>query len=72
MLYQSKHFGFNYYKYDLINKINSLINTKVLESLKNQGSVIYNEIKWESCLFMKNLGIDKDIISCFFGVGFPD
>ena len=21
---------------------------------------------------MKNLGIDKDIISCFFDVGFPD
>ena len=67
----SNHFSFNYYKYNLNEKTNSLINTEVIEGLKTQGSLLSKEIKGETCLFMKKEGIDEDIFSCFIGVGFP-
>ena len=67
----SKHFSFNYYKYNLNEKTNSLINTEVIEGLKTQGSLLSKEIKGENCLFMKKEGTNEDIFSCFIGVGFP-
>jgi hypothetical protein len=67
----SNHFSFNYYKYNLNEKTNSLIKTEVIEGLKTQGSLLSKEIKGETCLFMKKEGIDEDIFSCFIGVGFP-
>ena len=67
----AKHYSFNYYKYDLIKNSNSLINSKSLEGIKNKGNFISNDIHGESCLFMKELETEKDIFSCFLGVGFP-
>ena len=67
----SKHYSLNYYKYDLIKNTNILINTKVFESIKAQGSFKSNDIMGENCLFMKKADTDEDIFSCFFGVGFP-
>lgn len=67
----SKHFSFNYYKYNLNEKTNSLINTEVIEGLKTQGSLLSKEIKGETCLFMKKEEKDEDIFTCFIGVGFP-
>ena len=66
-----KHYSFNYYKYDLPKNNNSLINTKAIESIKNKGNFISNDIYGESFIFMKELDTEKDIFSCFFGVGFP-
>ena len=67
----TKHYGFNYYKYDLIKNSNSLINSKSLEGIKNKGSFISYDIHGENCLFMKELDTEKDIFSCFLGIGFP-
>ena len=69
----SKHFGFNYYKFDLLNKKNSMIISKDIESLKNPGNYIIskNEILGESCLFMKITDSKEEIFTCFLGVGFP-
>ena len=67
----SKHFSFNYYKYNINEKTNSLINIEVIERLKTQGSLLSKEIKGETCLFMKKEGTDEDIFSCFIGIGFP-
>ena len=64
---------FNYYKYDLIKKENTLINKKVLKPLKNSANLIItkNEILGEKCLFMKNTDENKDVFTCFIGLGFP-
>ena len=64
---------FNYYKYDLIKKENTLINEKVLNPLKNSVNLIVskNEILGEKCLFMKNTDKNEDVLTCFIGYGFP-
>ena len=64
---------FNYYKYDLIKKENTLINKKVLNPLKNSVNLIQtkNEILGEKCLFMKNTYKNEDVFTCFIGYGFP-
>ena len=68
-----KFLCFNYYKYDLIKKENTLINKKVLKPLKNSANLIItkNEILGEKCLFMKNTDENKDVFTCFIGLGFP-
>ena len=68
----SKQFGFNYYKFDLIHKKNSLIKIKILDMLKNPGKINTSNanIFGSSCLFMKNL-VDEDVFTCFLGVAFP-
>ena len=65
------NFFFNYYKFDLMKKINSLITTKNIESIKKTFDFKSNEIFGDNCLFMRNTFINKDIFSCFFGIGFP-
>ena len=65
------NFFFNYYKFDLMKQINSLITTKNIESIKKTFDFKSNEIFGDNCLFMRNTFINKDIFSCFFGIGFP-
>ena len=69
----TKHFGFNYYKFDVLEKKNSMIISKYLDSLKYPGISITskNEIFGESYLFMKNTDNKEETFSCFLGVGFP-
>ena len=69
----SKKFGFNYYKFDLINKKNFLVATKFLDQLKNPGKigVSNSDTFGYSCSFMKNLYQNENVFSCFLGVGFP-
>ena len=68
----SKQFGFNYYKFDLINKKNLLLKIKILDNLKNPLKINNSnaDIFGSSCLFMKNLE-NENVFSCFLGVGFP-
>jgi hypothetical protein len=68
-----KKFGINLYKFDLINKQNSMITTKTLNMLQNKENILTSnyEIFGSSCLFMKNSGENEDLFTCFFGVGFP-
>ena len=68
-----KKFGINLYKFDLINKLNSLTTTKTLNMLQNKENILTSnyEIFGSSCLFMKNSGENEDLFTCFFGVGFP-
>ena len=67
------NFGINFYKFDLINKANSLISNKIIESIKNKfnSKTNNNALFGENCLLMKNNELEENIISCFFGVGFP-
>ena len=69
----AKHYGFNYFKFDLLEKKNSMIISKDLESLKNPANSITskNEIFGKSCLFMKNKDNKEETFTCFLGVGFP-
>ena len=69
----SKNFGFNYYKFDLINKKNSLINSKIVDIFSNPGKIINknNDILGADCLFMKNELKNEDIFTCFLGISFP-
>ena len=68
----SKQFGFNYYKFDLINKKNSLMKIKILDTHKNPVKINTSnaDIFGSSCLFMKNLE-NEDVFTCFLGVAFP-
>ena len=66
-----KRFAFNFYKFDINKKNNLLIMTKSIESIKDKTNLQSREILGESCLFMKNTQIDENILSCFFGIGFP-
>ena len=68
-----KKFGFNYYKYELIGKKNSLINSKVLDTLKNSGylNLFKNDIYGDSCLFMQYPDKNEDVFTCFLGIAFP-
>lgn len=77
MSYKNKNsknnFGINFYKFDLINKTNLLISNKIIEPIKNKinSKSKNNDLFGENCLLMKNNELEEDIISCFFGVGFP-
>ena len=77
MSYKNKNsknnFGINFYKFDLINKTNLLISNKIIEPIKNKinSKTNNNDLFGENCLLMKNNDLEEDIISCFFGVGFP-
>ena len=77
MSYKNKNsknnFGINFYKFDLINKTNFLISNKIIEPIKNKinSKTNNNDLFGENCLLMKNNDLEEDIISCFFGVGFP-
>ena len=61
------NFGINFYKFDLINKANSLISNKIIESIKNKfnSKTNNNALFGKNCLLMKNNELEEDIISCF-------
>ena len=64
-------FGFNYYQFNLADKTNLLIKTKHIYSTKNNDGFKLYKIFGESCIFMINTSSIEDILSCFFGVGYP-
>ena len=64
-------FGFNFYKFELTYKKNSLENTKIIEPIKNLINSNSYDLFGESCILMKNNIFEEDIFACFFGVGFP-
>ena len=65
------NFGFNFYKYDLINKINLLISENKVEPIKDSIKFKSYEILGQNCILIKFNETNGDIFSCFFGVGFP-
>ena len=67
----SKKFFLSYYKYDLINKMNIMIETKQIESIKASFWSKSYDIFGFSCILMRNNETNEDIISCFYGAGFP-
>ena len=66
-----KKFGFNLYKYDLINKKNTLEKNKIIEPIKNMINSKSYDLLGENCILMRNNKLEEDIFACFFGVRYP-